>query len=84
MTTKHIVSNKFCCESLIAKLMAWILEAFILKCKLKMLSFPFVLKGRVVLKHGASLRQLGLLRLGIAVVLSQTPQQGRLRCCSLH
>lgn len=84
MTTKHIAGNKFCCESLIAKLMVWILEAFVLKCKLKMLSFPFVLRSRVVLKCGAPLRQLCLLRLGVGVVLGQTPQQGRLGCCSLH
>lgn len=58
MTTKHIAGNKFCCESLTAKLMVWILEAFILKCKLKMFSFLFILRSRVVVNCGASLRQL--------------------------
>lgn len=76
------MGNKFCCESLIAKLMVWILEAFVLKCKLKMFSFPFVLRSGVVLVY--ALLKATLLGLEVGAVLGQTPQQGRLRCCSLH
>lgn len=53
-----MVCNKFCCESLVAKLMVWILGATVLKHKLKMLCFPFVLRSRMVLQHGAPLGQL--------------------------
>lgn len=70
MTTKHAAGNKFCCESLIAKLMVWILEAFVLKCKLKMLSFLFVLRSGV---RVWSFFRAVLVGLGVGVMLWPDP-----------
>lgn len=64
------MGNKFCCESLVAKLMVWILEAFVLKCKLKMLSFLCVLRSGV---RVWSFFRAVLLGLGVGVMLWPDP-----------